>query len=91
MQTIQKHWYHTTTKDNWRKIRHSGGLRVGSYLAPRKDDLEDSFNWTKGDHLGEVLLRVLYSPLEGEYSVAGRELVTQKPILLENLRIVYDR
>lgn len=78
MRTIQKKWYHITTKENLKKIRSSGFLAsqkryflnskyiCETYLSASIEHLEKSltaFNFFKDTAAkGDVILTVLYTP-----------------------------
>ena len=75
----QKRWYHATTKDNWKKIRESGGLRKDSYLSPTKEDIDILWQC-------EVLLSVRYILDERDWN-GGFEVVARRIIPFSDLKV----
>ncbi len=75
---IQKHWYHATTREAWKKIKEDGvlwGVSWGgvrqTFLAREKEDilgrvawLSSPFGMTRAGviHRSHLLLRVKYIP-----------------------------
>ena len=82
MFTIQKHWWHATTRENWKKIKKEG-LRAGAYLSRSISEIDIL---SKCD----VLLSVKYIPDESidYYLKEVGELTVKKPISVENIKLV---
>jgi len=87
MNTIQKRWFHATTKENWEKIKKDG-LRNGSFLARNLNELIRMINLPLFTDLRkcELVLSVKHEPKE--YNPKEWELITDKKIPLENIKVL---
>lgn len=88
MNIIQKRWFHGTTKENYKKIKKSG-LKSGTFLARNLEDLWFFFTHsfpTNGDmHMRyELILSVRYESDEKNW-----EIITNKEIPIENIKVQF--
>ena len=100
MTTIQKRWFHGTTKENWKKIKKEG-LKSGTFLARNLEDLWFFFTHSFPSNSDmfmkcEVILSVKYTPnvIDDDYYKEGAsrykwELVVEKPIPADNIRPLF--
>lgn len=88
MNCVQKHWWHATTRENWKKIKKEG-LRKGTFLARNHEELIRMINLPLIGDLRkcELILSVLYTQKEKD---EGWELIISEPIPAENVKRVHS-
>lgn len=90
MITIQKRWFHATTKNNWIKIKKEG-LLGGTYLARNLEELMRIINLPLIEDLRkcELILSVRHLPSDiDEYKPTTWEMVVKEPIPISNIRFL---
>ncbi len=96
MKTIQRRWFHGTTKEAWKKIKKEG-LKPNEYgelfLAGNQNELikivyKPAF-WHDLKKC-EVLLSVKYTPngINDDYDPKNWEMIVNKPIPINNVRVL---
>ena len=102
--TVQKRWYHATTKKAWKKIKKEGvlwglegwGMSRHTFLARNWRDLVrmcDSKKyqpWNRDMFNNELHLSVRYTPngTADDYDSKSWEMIVKKPISTENVRLL---
>lgn len=98
--TIQKHWFHATTKKTLEKIKQSGVLFGNDnclFLARNLEELvlmikhgRAGIGWNADIAHKELVLKVKYIPnnINDDYDPKNWEMIVKKPIPLSNIRFL---
>ncbi len=98
MRSIQKRWFHATTKEAWKKIKEEGLLwgitdrERQTFLARNLGELIRMINLPFIQDLRkcQIILSVEYVPngRDDDYNPKSWELIVNKPIPTSNVRLL---
>lgn len=95
--TVQKKWYHATTKEAWKQIKRECVLwgiddPRQTFLARNLDELIRMINLPLMGDLRkcELILTVKYEPngIDDNYNTKSWEMVVNKPISIDNVKLL---
>ena len=102
MTTLQKRWFHATTKKGWKEIQEEGVLWGAAYRGERETylarNIEELINFISGpvsNVVGDLrkcqlVLSVKYTPngVDDDFNPKSWEMVVKKPITLDKVRLI---